>query len=76
MAGLEALDGVAAVRGRGLMVAAQLSDGVDANEVQQAALGEGLIVNVPASGTLRLLPPLVVSSEQIDEAVEIVAAAL
>ncbi|MDX6651767.1 MAG: acetylornithine/N-succinyldiaminopimelate aminotransferase [Solirubrobacterales bacterium] len=76
MAGLEALDGVAAVRGRGLMVAAQLADGLDAGEVQGAALEAGLIVNVPASGTLRLLPPLVVSSEQIDDALEIVAAAL
>jgi predicted acetylornithine/succinylornithine family transaminase len=72
MAGLAAIDGVEEVRGRGLMVAAGLRDGIDAGEVGAALLGEGLVVNVPTPATLRLLPPLIVAEAEIDQALEIV----
>jgi acetylornithine/N-succinyldiaminopimelate aminotransferase len=71
-AGLEAIDGVEEVRGRGLMVAAGLRNGIDAGEVGAALLGQGLVVNVPTPATLRLLPPLIVSEDEIDRALEIV----
>ena len=74
--GLEGLDAVAEVRGRGLMVGARLVDGLDAADVGARLLADGLIVNVPAPDTLRMLPPLIVDEGDIDEAVEKVGRAL
>jgi acetylornithine/N-succinyldiaminopimelate aminotransferase len=71
MEGLAALDGVGEVRGRGLMVGVSLADGLDAGEVAARALDAGLVVNVPASGMLRFLPPLVIATEDVDSALAI-----
>ncbi|MGB7685927.1 MAG: acetylornithine/succinylornithine family transaminase [Solirubrobacterales bacterium] len=71
-AGLEQLEGVRETRGRGLMVGVGLAEGIDAQAVGADLLGRGLVVNVPAPGTLRLLPPLVVNSDQIDRAVALI----
>jgi acetylornithine/N-succinyldiaminopimelate aminotransferase len=73
---LLALDGVEAVRGRGLMLGVGLEEGIDAATVGADLLDRGLIVNVPEPGTLRLLPPLTVDSDQIEQAVATIAAAL
>lgn len=67
--GLEGLDGVRETRGRGLMIGVGLEDGIDAAELGAVALRNGLVVNVPGPGTVRLLPPLVVESAQIERAV-------
>jgi acetylornithine/N-succinyldiaminopimelate aminotransferase len=74
--GLEALDGVAGTRGRGLMIGVALEEGIDAAAVGADLLGRGLVVNVPAPSTLRLLPPLVVNSDQIDRAVGLIGESL
>jgi acetylornithine/succinyldiaminopimelate/putrescine aminotransferase len=74
--GLEELDGVRETRGRGLMVGIGLVDGIDAAAVGADLLSRGLIVNVPAPGTLRLLPPLVVDSAQISRAVGLIGESL
>ena len=74
--GLAALGGVEGVRGRGLMIGAGLADGLDAGEVAAAALDAGLVINVPAPGTLRFLPPLVIGEAEVDEALEILGSAL
>ena len=73
---LMALDGVETVRGRGLMLGVGLGEGIDAAAVGAGLLERGLIVNVPEPGTLRLLPPLTVDSDQIERAVATIAAAL
>ena len=73
---LEALAGVASVRGKGLLLAAVLEPGLDAGEVTRAALGLGLVVNAPAPGVIRLAPPLTVSAGEVDEAVEMLGVAL
>jgi predicted acetylornithine/succinylornithine family transaminase len=70
---LEQLPGVAEVRGLGLLLAAQLGDGLDARSVAADALASGLIVNAVSPGALRLAPPLVVSNDEVDEAVTILA---
>jgi predicted acetylornithine/succinylornithine family transaminase len=75
-AGLEALDGVRETRGRGLMVGVGLAEGVDAAAVGADLLRRGLVVNVPAPDTLRLLPPLVVDSAQIERAVSTISESL
>jgi len=73
---LLALDGVETVRGRGLMLGVGLGKGIEAAAIGADLLDRGLIVNVPEPGTLRLLPPLTVDSDQIERAVATIAAAL
>ncbi|HEU4906590.1 MAG TPA: acetylornithine/succinylornithine family transaminase [Solirubrobacterales bacterium] len=73
---LLALDGVAEVRGRGLMLGVGLAAGLDAAAIGADLLERGLIVNVPEPGTLRLLPPLTVDSDQADRAVALIGDSL
>ncbi|HYJ22116.1 MAG TPA: acetylornithine/succinylornithine family transaminase [Solirubrobacterales bacterium] len=75
-AGLADLDGVAEVRGRGLMVGVGLAEGVDAAAIGADLLRRGLVVNVPAPSTLRLLPPLLVEPSQIERAVGLIGESL
>jgi predicted acetylornithine/succinylornithine family transaminase len=74
--GLEELPGVAGTRGRGLMIGVALADGIDAAAVGADLLTRGLVVNAPAPGTLRLLPPLVVEADQVDRAVGLIGESL
>jgi len=69
--GLRSIDGIAEVRGRGLMVGAGLADGLDPAGIASRALDAGLVLNVPAPATLRFLPPLVISEAEVDKALEI-----
>jgi predicted acetylornithine/succinylornithine family transaminase len=73
---LQKLDGVDAVRGSGLLLAAELGGGRDAKAVAQACLDRGLVVNAVTGAALRFAPPLLVSDDEIDTAVGIVEAAL
>jgi acetylornithine/N-succinyldiaminopimelate aminotransferase len=73
--GLEAIDGIDEVRGRGLMVGARPSEG-KARAVARGALDRGLIVNPIGDQTLRFLPPLVIGDAEVDQALEIVRSAL
>lgn len=63
------------VRGVGLWRAVVLRAPVSAG-VELAARGHGLLVNAVAPDAIRLAPPLVVTAEQVDEAVRRLAAAL
>jgi predicted acetylornithine/succinylornithine family transaminase len=74
--GLDGLDAIADVRGRGLMIGVSVVDGVDAAAVAARALEAGLVINVPAPGMLRLLPPLVIGEAEVDEALAVLATAL
>jgi predicted acetylornithine/succinylornithine family transaminase len=74
--GLEAIDAVDEVRGRGLMVGVTLADGIDAGEVHARALEAGLVINVPGERMLRFLPPLVIGDAEVDRALEIVVGSL
>ena len=64
------------VRGAGLMLGAQLADGIDANAVYRALLAEGLVANAVNATTLRFLPPLTVSEAELDEAAAILTKVL
>jgi predicted acetylornithine/succinylornithine family transaminase len=75
-AGLEGLDGVASVRGRGLLLAAELVDGASAADAASRALEAGLVVNPVTKTALRLAPPLTVSAAEIDEGLGILGDAL
>ncbi len=68
-AGLEQLSYVRAVRGRGLMLAIDLAEGHDAPAMARTALLEQrLVLNATGPGTIRLEPPLIVTEEEIAEA--------
>ncbi len=75
-AALRTLPGVVDVRGEGLLLAAELTPGVDAKAVYTAALDRGLVTNAVTASALRLAPPLTVSSEEIAEAVQILTLVL
>ena len=75
-AALEALPGVASVRGLGLLLAAELGPGGDARAVAAAALAAGLVVNAVSPTAIRVAPSLLVSDEEIDLAVSILGEAL
>ena len=65
--GLRELPGVLSVRGRGLMVAAEISGGAP-DIARRALLEQRLIINATGPTTLRFLPPLIVSAAEIDDA--------
>jgi predicted acetylornithine/succinylornithine family transaminase len=73
---LGALPGIAGVRGRGLLLAAELADGADAKEVYSQLLDAGLVTNAVTPTSLRFAPPLTVSEAELDEAVAIIAGVL
>jgi acetylornithine/N-succinyldiaminopimelate aminotransferase len=62
------------VRGRGLMLGIGLTDD-SAPRVAAAALDAGLIVNAVGGHTLRLVPPLVITRDDVDEAMRRLASA-
>jgi acetylornithine/succinyldiaminopimelate/putrescine aminotransferase len=69
-AGLRSLPYVSAVRGRGLMLAMDVAEGIDAADLaRRALLDQRLVVNATGPVTIRLEPPLVVSDEEVEEAV-------
>jgi acetylornithine/N-succinyldiaminopimelate aminotransferase len=74
--GLGELHGIAEVRGRGLMVGVGLANGLDASDVAARALDAGLVINAPAQGMLRFLPPLVIGEWDVGEALEKLGSAL
>lgn len=73
---LAALPQVEEVRGLGLMVACDLAEGVSAPDVVLAGLDKGLLLNFTGPRTLRFLPPLVCSKEDVDVLVQKLAALL
>jgi predicted acetylornithine/succinylornithine family transaminase len=74
-AGAQELPHVLEVRGRGLMVACEVD--VPAPEVvRRALLEQRLVVNATGPTTVRLLPPLILSEEEVDEGLRRLAAAL
>jgi predicted acetylornithine/succinylornithine family transaminase len=65
--GLQRLPYVNAVRGRGLMVAIDVDR--DAPELaRRALLEQRLVVNATGPGTIRLEPPLIVTQDQVEQA--------
>jgi len=65
---------ITAVRGWGLMVAIDLA--TDAAPVVDACRAQGLLVNAVQAATLRLVPPLIVTPADVDEAIEILGTVL
>ncbi|MFY9487236.1 MAG: aminotransferase class III-fold pyridoxal phosphate-dependent enzyme, partial [Solirubrobacterales bacterium] len=65
------------VEGRGLMIALELPDSVDAKQVVERLLTEQkVIANATGPSTLRFLPPLLIMPDQIDQAISALDAVL
>ena len=67
------MDHVTEVRGHGLMRGVQL-DAPIATRVVEECLAEGLVLNHIGDFILRLLPPLVITPAEVDEACDRLAA--
>jgi len=73
---LAAVPGVAAVRGQGLLLAAELAEGIDAKAAFAGLLDAGVVTNAVTGTALRFAPPLTVSIEEMDEVVAALAGVL
>ena len=71
-------DVLTAVRGRGLIVGYQLSESAKskAAEVVTAARERGLLVITAGDGVIRIVPPLVISAEEINSGLDILDQAM
>jgi predicted acetylornithine/succinylornithine family transaminase len=72
--GLERLEGVVEARGRGLLLGARLDR--PAGDVVDRCRAAGLLVLTAGPDVLRILPPLVVTADEVDRALAVVAGAL
>lgn len=72
---LEALPQVTGVRGFGLLLGAALATST-AKQAATACLEAGLVVNAVNDSTLRFAPPLLVTDQEIDDAIAILAKVL
>jgi acetylornithine/N-succinyldiaminopimelate aminotransferase len=73
---LAELPRVTAARGVGLMLAIELETGDAPDVVRRALLEHRLVLNATGPTTIRLLPPLIVSDEELAEALKRLRAAL
>ncbi len=69
-AGLRTLPHVQGVSGLGLMIGIQLSDGLKAADIRAACEKQGLLV-LTAKDRIRLLPPLILTQEDVKKALAI-----
>lgn len=70
-----ALPGVAGVRGAGLLIALELGRPV-AKEAVAAGLSHGVLINATDDSTVRLVPPLVITEDELAEGLSRLEAAL
>jgi len=64
------------VRGVGLLIAAELDEGIEAGPVANACLEAGLVVNAVTPTALRFAPSLLVTDDEIAAAVAILTQVL
>ena len=66
---LKNFSGIVEIRGRGMMIGIELDRAC--GDLVQIALDHKLLINVTATHTVRLLPPLITSQDECDQIVEI-----
>ena len=62
--------GVRDIRGKGLMIGIELE--VEANTLKNRAMERGVLLNITQNRVIRLLPPLIIDDEQVDEISDVV----
>ena len=73
---LATVPGVAGVRGVGLLLGVELAEGVSAPDIASRCLAAGLVVNAVTPTALRLAPSLLVTDDEIAEAVSVLSTVL
>ena len=73
---ITAMKGVCGVRGLGLMLGVAVSDDLVAGDLVKAMLADGLTCLTAGHNTIRLLPPLSISYEEIDKGLAIMSRVL
>ena len=73
---LDELESVAEVRGRGLWASVQIAEGHPAGRQVSEALAERGVLCKEFQSTLRVAPPLVITREEIDFGVDMIAEVL
>lgn len=73
---IEKMPGVKEVRGMGLMLGVGLEDGYTAGDLVKQMLEQGLLCLTAGHNTIRLLPPLTISQEELDQGLKIMAQVL
>lgn len=58
------------VRGKGLMLGMELDRSVDGKDIVKAAFCNGFLINCAGNNTLRFIPPLIISKNEIDTLIE------
>jgi acetylornithine/N-succinyldiaminopimelate aminotransferase len=66
--GVARLPGVGEIRGRGLMIAFELTEGGAPDLVLRALQEQRIVLNATGPTTVRLLPPLIIDEAQADDA--------
>lgn len=74
--GVGQVPGVIGARGRGLLQGWVVEAGIDRAAVRREALSRGLLLTQAGADTLRLSPPLNIGVSHVDEALEILSAAI
>lgn len=67
---------IRAVHGVGLFAAIDLVENIDSTRFVMDCLERGLITNVVKNHVIRLAPPLIVTTQQIDQAIAVISAVL
>jgi len=62
------------IRGRGLMLACALS--VEGSDIVNECMKRGLLINCTGGKTLRFVPPLIITTQEIDQAIDILDAVM
>jgi acetylornithine/N-succinyldiaminopimelate aminotransferase len=62
------------VRGRGLMLACGIS--IEGSDIVNECLKRGLLINCTGGNTLRFVPPLIITTQEVDQAIDILDAVM
>ncbi len=73
---IAAMPGVQEVRGMGLMLGVGLADGLSNTALVNQMLDKGLLCLTAGHNTIRLLPPLVITKDEMDQGLAIMASVL
>jgi acetylornithine/N-succinyldiaminopimelate aminotransferase len=73
---LKDLDGVVAVRGHGLLLAAELAEGIDARQVVADLLAAGVVANAVTPTAVRFAPPLFITDDELDHGLSVLSTVL
>lgn len=58
------------VRGKGLMLGMELDQSINGKDIVKAAFCNGFLINCAAHNTLRFIPPLIITKNEIDMLIE------